>query len=193
MDAASIGFLSVPFPIRDMNIMSTSGSRARLLLGALILLLLNTLYLAFTASPTLFYFANVVLHMVLGVVVSLIARAPAVAGLARLPLARTGCAVVLAAGLSLGVAIMFLGAAGQYRWLLPAHIALTVVGGAPLRICLPVVNALRAASRGARVAVGAAAVFILSDCTGVDRRGAYANRAAVTDTESKTPPWCPHR
>ena len=40
--------------------------------AALVVLLINSGYLAATASPTLFYFANVVLHMGLGVVLGIV-------------------------------------------------------------------------------------------------------------------------
>ena len=50
--------------------MSRTRGVATALSASLILLLLNSAYLAATASPTLFYFANVVLHMVLGCVLA---------------------------------------------------------------------------------------------------------------------------
>jgi hypothetical protein len=53
--------------VQDMNLTSTTATRARLLLGTIVLLV-NTLYLVLTASPTPFYFANVILHMGLGLV-----------------------------------------------------------------------------------------------------------------------------
>ena len=53
-----------------MRLTFTSGSRTRLLVSTLVLLL-NTVYLAATASPTMVYFANVVLHMALGLTVLL--------------------------------------------------------------------------------------------------------------------------
>ena len=40
--------------------------------AAFVALLINSAYLAATASPTLFYFANVVLHMGLGVVLGIV-------------------------------------------------------------------------------------------------------------------------
>ncbi len=45
----------------------THALKTQLLYWTLAILLLNTAYLAAFASPTVFYFANVVLHMVLGV------------------------------------------------------------------------------------------------------------------------------
>src|SRR5436190_18461310 len=103
-----------------------------------VVLLINSAYLAATASPTLFYFTNVVVHMGLGLVLGIIwvrrvlqarsaadrserlAAAPGPFGLA---------AIVLALGAAAGVAIMVIGAAGRTRWLLPAHIGLVVAGG----------------------------------------------------------------
>ena len=45
----------------------THAVKSQVLYWTLAVLLLNTAYLAAFASPTVFYFANVVLHMVLGV------------------------------------------------------------------------------------------------------------------------------
>ena len=69
-------------------------------------------------------------------------------------------ALVLVAGLLFGIAIVFLGAAGDYRWLLPTHIALTLVGGVSL-LGYGLIVASRRATRGTNVAVAAAAVFVL--------------------------------
>jgi len=94
--------------------------------AAFVVLLINSGYLAATASPTLFYFVNVVLHMGLGVVLGIVwvrrvlqartavdrterlAAAPGPFGLA---------AIVLALGGVAGLAIMVVGAAGRTRWL----------------------------------------------------------------------------
>jgi tetratricopeptide (TPR) repeat protein len=105
--------------------MTTTPGAKRLFI-ALSVFLLNTAYLAAFASPTLFYFTNVVLHMALGV-------ALAVAFGLRLirtrpdPFTLLG-AVVLAAGAVAGALIMVVGAAGTWRPLLPVHIWLTVAG-----------------------------------------------------------------
>ncbi len=83
-----------------------------LLLGTIVLLV-NTLYLAFTASPTIFYFANVVLHIVLGLALGVVFARRLFEWWGVLPLFARAGALVLAAGLSFGVAIVFLGAAGS--------------------------------------------------------------------------------
>ena len=107
--------------------------------AAFVLLLVNSAYLAATASPTLFYFTNVVLHMALGLVLGLVwvrrvrqgrAAANASERLAAAPGPFVLPAIVLGLGGLAGVAIMVVGAAGKTRWLLPAHIGLIVAGGA---------------------------------------------------------------
>jgi len=141
-----------------MNLTSAGGRRTRLFLGTFILLL-NSAYLAATASPTLFYFGNVVLHMALGLVLGWVfvgRLATAWRGLGLL--VRLG-GIVLSSGLLLGVAIMILGAYGPYRWLLRAHIGLTLAGGVPLMAYAAIV-AMRRATRGTQVALGTASVFI---------------------------------
>jgi Tfp pilus assembly protein PilF len=141
-----------------MNLTSTTASRARLLLGTIVLLV-NTLYLAFTASPTPFYFANVILHMGLGLVLGGLFAIRLIRAWSVLGVSIRLAATVFALGLAFGVTIILLGAAGPYRWLLPAHIGLTIVGGGALA-AIWLVGLLRRADRGTRLAVGAAAVFI---------------------------------
>src|SRR3954470_5030933 len=103
-----------------------------LLAAGVFVFLLNTAYLAAFASPSLFYFTNVVAHLVLGIVL-------AIAYGRRLLAERRGAApwilaasLVLAAGVVAGLAIAVVGAAGHFRWLRPTHIALSVAGGLPL-------------------------------------------------------------
>src|SRR3954471_3835402 len=103
-----------------------------LLAAGVFVFLLNTAYLAAFASPSLFYFTNVVAHLVLGIVL-------AIAYGRRLLAERRGAApwilaasLVLAAGVVAGLAIAVVGAAGHFRWLRPTHIALCVAGGLPL-------------------------------------------------------------
>src|SRR5262245_26446698 len=102
---------------------------ARARLTALVAVFLaNTVYLTAFASPTPFYFANVVLHILLGLVLA----AAVGRGLWRTfrelsAVAQVGW-VVLAAGSLVGLVIVMAGAAGRFRWLLPTHIVLTSAG-----------------------------------------------------------------
>jgi tetratricopeptide (TPR) repeat protein len=162
---------------------STARSRRPLLLrGALALLLLNSAYLAAFASPTIFYFANVVLHIALGLVlggffaVRLLRNWPGLSRFVR------GSAIVLGAGLVLGTAIVFFGAAGRYRWLLPAHIGLTLLGGGALAVVWAA-GVLRRSSREARIGVSAAAAFICLSAGVAQpfRSGTHAGRFRIVN------------
>jgi hypothetical protein len=135
--------------------MQRSPRTARLLAGiGVFVLLLNSAYLAAFASPTIFYFANVALHMALGVVLA-IAFGVSVArdGRSWPPFVFVASVVTLAGAL-FGAAIMVLGAAGRYRWLLPAHIALMLAGVVPLLVYGAVVG-LRRLPSPERLALGA--------------------------------------
>ena len=139
--------------------------------AAFVALLINSAYLAATASPTLFYFANVVLHMGLGVVLGIVWVRRVLRGrtaadrserLAAAPGPFALAAIVLALGGVAGLAIMVVGAAGRTRWLLPAHIGLMVAGGAPL-LARAAWIAMRRAQRSRRRALaGTYAVVLLA-------------------------------
>src|SRR6187431_234548 len=98
----------------------------------LLVLLLNSAYLAAFATPSLFYFVNVVLHMVLGLALGLVWARRTIRGLANASRAVLLSSAVLAAGGLCGIAIMVVGAAGRTRWLLPLHIGMIMAGGVPL-------------------------------------------------------------
>ena len=96
------------------------GRREGMLAGALLLLGLNSLYLAARADASLLYFGNVGLHVVLGL--------GAATALGRLVRRHWGAldapwryaAVVFALGAALGVALVFTGATRPFRALLYA-------------------------------------------------------------------------
>ena len=116
------------------------------IVGAFVLLV-NSAYLAAFASPSLSYFANVVLHMALGVVLAVVYGIALVRRRATLSPFVLAASVVTAAGVLFGVAIIFLGAAGRFRWLLPVHIAVTLAGLVPLLVYGAVVGLRRLPSR----------------------------------------------
>ncbi|HWW95086.1 MAG TPA: hypothetical protein VN375_17075, partial [Vicinamibacteria bacterium] len=83
---------------------------------------LNSVYLAARSDPTLLYFGNVVLHLVLGVAVTaalvpLLRRHFSAFG----PLLKAAALCLLAAA-ALGLFLMIFGATRPYRWALYAHI-----------------------------------------------------------------------
>ena len=93
------------------------------------LLLINSAYLAAFASPTLFYYANVALHVILGALLfGLGARwlAGRWRGIGAMALVT---AALLAAGGALGLVLTVTGATRTYRWLLLTHIAVATAGG----------------------------------------------------------------
>ena len=90
----------------------------------LVLLLLNTAYIAAFASPTIFYMGNVVLHLVLGALLAV----ASLWFLRRMPLAG---GLFLAAAL-LGLFLAIRGNTMAHRWALQAHIAVAALSLAAL-------------------------------------------------------------
>jgi tetratricopeptide (TPR) repeat protein len=107
------------------------GNRAARYAAAVFLLLLNTAYLAAFATPSLFYYGNVVLHIVLGGALGVLLAREFVRRRRDIPAALQAAAGVLAVGGIVGAAIAVVGAAGQLRWLLPVHIVLVLAGVVP--------------------------------------------------------------
>jgi len=91
-------------------------------------LLVNTAYLAAFATPSLFYFANVALHVILGAILLGLGARWLRSRFRNLPGAGRLASVLLVLGAVLGVALTVTGATRQYRWLLLAHIAVTTAG-----------------------------------------------------------------
>src|SRR5262249_31817194 len=66
--------------------------------------------------------------------------------------------IILGIGIAFGLLITVVGAADQWRWLLPVHITLSLIGGVPLAIA-GAVSILRRGARGERAPVAAACVI----------------------------------
>jgi hypothetical protein len=131
-------------------------------------LLLNSAYLAAFAGPSLWYFANIALHPLLGLALAagmLLAAGRWRGALARSPLAAAGAAA-LAIGTILGLVVLVVGATRPYRPILYAHIAASA-GGSILLLA-----ALKA--KVARIAV--AAVCLAAIAVGVVQAGRDARR-----------------
>jgi tetratricopeptide (TPR) repeat protein len=143
----------------------------RLLTGAFLLLLANSVYLAAFADPSLFYFANVAIHVVLGVA---LAAAALARRLVRRSATREGggswsfqtgttaarvMSVLLGIAAVFGIALIFTGATTRYRWLLHAHIAAGVAGSL-MALARLIVGVSRQGIRSQQIAAGAA-VFVL--------------------------------
>jgi tetratricopeptide (TPR) repeat protein len=132
----------------------------RLLVVAFLLLLANSAYLAAFAEASLFYFANVAIHVVLGVVlaVATLARQSSRDFFLRATSTRV-LGVLLAIAAVLGIALMFTGATMQYRWLLQAHIA-AGVAGALVALYALIVAASRLGRRPQQIAIAATVVLL---------------------------------
>ena len=101
----------------------------------LIVLLVNTAYIAAFASPTIFYMANVMFHLVLGVAVG----AAAAFLLARRPDLRRALRLAtpsFALSLVLGLYLAWAGNVAENRWALWGHIIAAALG---LAFLIPVV------------------------------------------------------
>jgi tetratricopeptide (TPR) repeat protein len=143
--------------------------REPFLAGALLVLGIDSLYLAARASASLFYFANVGLHVVLGLAVAL-----ALGGLVRRRWPSLGwtwraAAAAFGAGAVLGAVLLFSGATRPFRPVLYAHIALVALGAllalaAGLRGVRPAKSAVRAsATAAALLAVVAPGARVAAD------------------------------
>ena len=106
-----------------------------LVIGYLVLLI-NSSYLAAYADPTLFYFGNVGLHLILGVVLTVIFAGYAFRRFAQFSGTMKLAILLLAVCAALGLFMMKFGATRQYRWALYSHIAFAVAGSIPLLLVL---------------------------------------------------------
>ena len=85
----------------------------------LVLLLVNTAYIAAFASPTIFYMGNVVLHLALGLALAIVL----LWFIRRMPLAGSLFLIAALAGVFLAVR----GNTTPHRWVLEAHIAVAAL------------------------------------------------------------------
>src|SRR5262245_58694939 len=150
-------------------------TNVRLSVGVAVLAL-NTAYLTAFNSPSLFYFANVVLHFVLGLLLA-VAFGVRLARARGRPALVLAASALLAAGTVAGMAIVFLGVAAPYRWLLPVHIALSLAGAIPLLIFAAIRAFAWTAGRERTVLSATAAIVCvatISSIAGLARNGSGA-------------------
>ena len=94
---------------------------ARALIGAAVLLLVNTVYLAGWPSATLFFYGNVALHVVLGAIVTILAIAYRASSRGRWPLAASAAWLALIACAGAGGWLTAVGATRAHSAALAAH------------------------------------------------------------------------
>jgi len=151
-------------------------NRVRPLVVASAVLLVNSAYLAALAEPSLFYFANVALHVCLGVAVAVAAVRYLMVVRPQLTLLLRSASVLLAAGVVVGLVLMLSGATRPYRWILYAHIGSTAAGSGLLLLGLFASARHASSPRARRLAplyVGFAVVLIVGAVGGrilADRR-----------------------
>ncbi len=104
----------------------------KLLLAGFCALLINSAYLAASASPSLFYFSNIGVHIALGVALAIGCLRQLRPRLTRTQPGPAISWLLLAAAALSGVSIIFVGATTRNAWLLQAHIATAVAGSAAL-------------------------------------------------------------
>jgi Tfp pilus assembly protein PilF len=114
--------------------MPSGTASSRLLVAGFAALLLNSAYLWAFADPTLWYFAQVALHPLLGLALAafvvwlLTSRNWIIGGVASAALA------VLAVGLALGLALLAFGATTPHKVLVGAHVATSALGASLLLV-----------------------------------------------------------
>src|SRR4051812_9905275 len=118
-------------------------SSRNILAAASAVLVVNSVYLAAFATPSLFYFTNVALHVGLGAVTFVLALVWLKRRATRIPASWMPAAALLAVGSLLGAALVVTGNTTRFRPLLLAHIA-CMTAGTVVAIALAAAAALRA-------------------------------------------------
>ena len=93
-----------------------------------VILVLNSAYLAARADASPFYFANVALHLVLGVALATAAAMRLARSTGPRPPLALPIVALLGAATVLGLVLMLVGATRPYQWILNAHIACAGAG-----------------------------------------------------------------
>lgn len=119
-----------------MDARGNSGRAVKILIAGFLILLVNSSYLAAYAEPTLVYFGNIALHILLGAVLAIgfaiyaIRRFKAFAWPLRM------AAILFGLSAGFGAYITKYGTTRPYRWALYTHIASAVAGSILLLILL---------------------------------------------------------
>src|SRR3954449_4142331 len=93
--------------------------------ATLVLLLVNTAYTSAVHPATVFYMGNVLLHLVLGLILSLVAI---------LMLRRQPALLLLLASSAFGLYLAFAGNTIDHRWILWSHIAVALLAVALIAV-----------------------------------------------------------
>jgi len=96
--------------------------------AAVVLFAINTAYVAAFATPSIFYMANVVLHVFLGLVLSVVLAWRLVRNRVLRTLVPTSSQVLFAAAVLAGVYLVARGSLQEHRWALYVHVIAGVAG-----------------------------------------------------------------
>jgi tetratricopeptide (TPR) repeat protein len=125
-------------------------------------LVVNSAYLAAFADPTLLYFANLVLHMVLGVVLAVAAAVRWGRAWRRWPRLLVAAGLLLAVAAVSGVTLAVVGATRPHAWILRTHIATAVLGSALVLVWMATAAARRPAWRDRKEPVAVLVVALVA-------------------------------
>src|SRR5436190_14512053 len=137
----------------------TPSTIAKILIVGYLVLLVNSSYLAAYADPTLFYFGNVALHLMLGVIISIVFAGYARRRFNHFSLTMKLATLLLGVSAVLGLFMMRYGATRQYRWALYSHVAFAVAGS--ILLVLVLLKAARGPSSSRRRSLVYAAIACL--------------------------------
>ncbi len=163
----------------------TNNRAQRLLIVGFLAILINSSYLAAYADPTLFYFGNVVLHLLLGTVLAVSFGVFIVRRVRTLSWPMLLSSAVIAASAVMGFYLMIFGATRPYRWALYLHIGLAIAGSIPLLIIIGKTVRLYAGSNRRSLSYAAIAVFlfVFPMGSGAYSRHATASRNVITNPD----------
>jgi len=140
--------------------MRATRPRPAVLLGSgLCALLINSAYLAASASPTLFYFSNVIVHILLGIALAIGALRWIRPRLNRTHPSAFAWLLLAAAAVS-GIMLAIVGATTPNAWLLRTHIVVSVAGAGSLLMWV-VWPAARTGTARARASVALAVMGVV--------------------------------
>jgi len=141
--------------------MADSGRRSApgWIAAAFVVLLTNSAYVAAAPSATLFYYANVALHVLLGVVVAIAAVVALAAGRLRLNVPQAAAALLTGVGAAFGLVVAGVGATTPHRSMLLAHAGISIAGSILLVLAFAATRSHAGAPRAGRRVAAAALVL----------------------------------
>lgn len=163
----------------------TDNRALKLLIAGFLAILINSSYLAAYADPTLFYFGNVVLHLLLGAILAVSFVVFILRRLKTLSWPMLLASAVVAASAVMGFFLMIFGSTRPYRWALYLHIALAIAGSIPLLIIIGKGVKTYAGSnrRALSCAVIAVFVFVFPMASGAYNRHGATSHKLITNPD----------